>query len=57
MPNDTDMLRPFKPTNFPADPVSQQRFLPEQDKLISNCLTSIIEVMKKLEARMNAAGI
>jgi hypothetical protein len=57
MANQTDVLQPYKPANFPADPASQARYLPEQDQRIANCLNQIIQVMKQLEARMNTAGI
>jgi hypothetical protein len=54
---DTDVLQPYKPANFPSSQDSQARYLPEQDQRIANCLNTIIQVMKKLEARMTAAGI
>lgn len=57
MANQTDVLKPYKPTNFPSDPASEARYLPEQDRQIAVCLVQIIEVMKQLETRMNAAGI
>lgn len=57
MANQTDVLKPYTPANFPSDPQSQARYLPEQDQRIANCLLQIIQVMKELEVRMNAAGI
>ena len=57
MANQTDALQPYKPANFPDNPQSQSRYLPEQDQRIANCLNQIIQVMKELEARMNAHGI
>lgn len=56
MVNQTDVLQPYKPANFPADQKSQQRYLPEQDQRIANCLNQIIQVMKALEAKVTTVS-
>lgn len=54
---DTDSLRAYKPQDYPTLPGSQERFIPNELQRLSNSITQLIEVMKKLEARMAAAGI
>lgn len=53
---DTDVLRAFVPAPYPTieDPDGIKRYFASQDKKIAQTLTTVIEVLKKLEARIEA---
>ncbi|MBR1173887.1 hypothetical protein JQ617_07975 [Bradyrhizobium sp. KB893862 SZCCT0404] len=54
---DTDALRNYTVGDPPTLPNGDKLYLSAQLKLISIALNLIIQVMKKLEARMAAHGI
>lgn len=51
---DTDDLRPFQPPPYPTIPGGETRYFVEADKRISQSIKTIIEVLKKLEVRIEA---
>lgn len=54
---DTDSLRPYKVGDPPTLPDGDQRYLAAELQRISQSVGSIIQTMKKLEARMTAHGV
>jgi hypothetical protein len=51
---DSDDLKPFAPSSFPSIPGGETRYFVEQDRAIAQSIKTIIEVMKRLEARIEA---
>jgi hypothetical protein len=54
---DTDALKNYVVGDAPSLPGSDKLYLQAQLKLIQTALNLIVQVMKKLEARMTAHGI
>ena len=54
---DTDSLRLYKAAEPPTIPGGEQRYLAGELQRISQSIGSLVQAMKKIEARMNAHGI
>jgi hypothetical protein len=54
---DTDRLRDYRVGDNPTLPGSDKRYLQDELRRISDAIGIVVEVMKKLEARMVAHGI
>lgn len=55
--SDTAHLKPYKPQSFPTLPGSLERYIAGELPRIAASQAEIIAAMKRLEARMVAAGI
>lgn len=54
---DTDALRPYKRSSTPVIPGGEARYQSDELKKIETVVASIVNVMKKLEARLVAGGL
>lgn len=54
---DTDVLRPYTAGDTPTLPGSDKLYLQAELKRISEAIKLLVQVSKKLEARMTAHGI
>lgn len=54
---DISKIKPYVPQSYPNLPGSQERYIPEELRRASAVIAQLVDAVKTLNARLNAAGI